>query len=127
MTEPSKEAEKANRDMARAAREISEAAREMSRAVDALRTNWKDYERVLRMLLEAGVELEKPEQARLSDRVLIAGLPEEVAAVVADEAVHRVRGEMARERADEPKAPPPTQEEVEDWERRRDERRREAS
>lgn len=108
--------------MARAARDMSRAARDMSQAADALRT-WRDYERILKALRDAGVEPEKIAQARLGDRILIRGLPEEVAAVIADESVHRVRKELARERTDEPKAPP-TPEEVEDWERRRDERRR---
>lgn len=123
MTEASKEAEKLTREITRAAREMSRAAKEMSKAAEAAQRTWRDYERVIKALRDAGVEFEKVEHARVGP-ILIAGLPEEEAAIIADESVHRVRKELARDRADEPKAPPPTPEEIKEWEQRRDERRR---
>lgn len=123
MAEPSNETEKLSREMIRAAREMSRAAEEMSKAAQAAQLTWRDYERIFRALRDAGVDLEKVGNVRIGP-VEIAGLPEEEAAIVADEAVHRIRKELNRDRADQPKAPPPTTEEIEEWERRRDERQR---
>lgn len=56
------------------------------------------------------------------------GLPEEEAAPLATEATHQVREEMRREReasgTDEERLPPPTPDEVREWERPREECRR---
>jgi hypothetical protein len=123
MAEPSKEAEKLSREMIRAAREMSRAAEEMSKAAEAARLTWRDCERAFRALRNAGVELEKVGHAKMGP-IKVAGLPEEEAAIIADESVHRIRNDLAHDKANEPKAPPPTSEEIKEWERRRDERRR---
>jgi hypothetical protein len=124
VTEPSKEAEKLSREVTRAAREMSRAAEEISKAAaaEAAQLTWRDYERAFKALRNAGMEFEKVVHARLGP-IQVTGLPEEEAAIIADESVHRVRKELARDRADKPKAPPPTPEEIKEWEQRRDERR----
>ncbi len=94
--------EKQAEEMTRAAREMTEAAKELRRAVDRL------------------AELRRPSAP--------GGLPEEEAGRLATEAVREVRAEIARERkssgVDEKRLPPPTPEEIREWEQRREERRR---
>jgi hypothetical protein len=104
---PEKQAE----EMIRAAREITEAVRELKRAVDRLADLY-----------------ERPKGSTLMELLGSGGLPEEEANALALEVVHRVREEMRREReaggADEERLPPPTPEEIREWERLREERRR---
>jgi len=89
--------------MTRAAREMTEAARELRRAVDRL------------------AELhERPNRTPVLTEFLgSGGLPEEEAARLAHETVHEVRADVSGEE----KLPPPTPEEIREWERRREERR----
>lgn len=91
--------EKQTEEMSRAARDITEAVRE------------------LRVSVEKLAELQR---SSISGR-----LPEEEADRVATEAVREVRNEIAREReaASEQRLPPPTSEEVREWEQKREERR----
>ncbi len=101
--------EKQTQEMTRAAREMAEAARELRRAVDRL------------------AELhERPNRVSVLTELLgSGGLPEEEAARLAREAVHEVRARISREReTGEEKLPLPTPEEIKEWERRREERRR---
>lgn len=103
--------EKQAQEMTRAAREMTEAARELRHAVDRLAK--------LHQL---------PNRTSTLTELLGSGrLPEEEAEQLAREAVHEVRAEISREReageTDEEKLPPLTQEEIGEWERRREERR----
>ncbi len=62
----------------------------------------------------------------LTDLLGSGGFPEEEADRLAREAVHEVRDEISGEReaseTDEEKLPPPTSEEIKEWEHRREER-----
>ena len=99
------------RPVEKQAKEMTRAARELRRAVDRLE------------------ELHKlPNRASaLTDLLGSGGLPEEEADRLAREAVREVRDELFREReaseTDQEKLPPPTSEEIKEWERRREERR----
>jgi hypothetical protein len=98
MSEHSRESDRASWKMARAAEETSKAAAELRR-------------------LSECIILQPPSE-----------LPEEEAALIADKSVHRARKAPARDRYHQPKAAPPTAEEIREWERRRENRRkREAS
>ena len=103
--------EKQTEEMTRAAREMSEAARELRRAVDRL----------------AEIHARPIKGSALDELLGSGGLPEEEAAALATEATHQVREEMRREReasgTNEERLPPPTADEVREWERRREERR----
>ena len=106
--------------------EMHEAARtvtEANRVAEALRVR-RYYVKALQEMRRAGVNLKEVEHAKEIDRILRKGLPERVAAEIADDSVHLMRQQMAHERNEETKAPPPSPEEVEEWERRREERRR---
>lgn len=104
--------EKQTEEMTRAAKEMADAARELRRAVDRL----------------AEIHARPTRGSALAELLGSGGLPEEEAAALAVEATHHVRGEMRREReageANEKRLPPPTPEEVREWERHREERRR---
>ena len=96
--------EKQAQEMTRAAREMTEAARELRHAVDRL------------------AELHQiPIRASFLMKLLGSGR------LLEEEAVHEVRAEISREReageTGEEKLPPLTQEEIGQWERRREERR----
>jgi len=129
MTESDRE-QKGNRDMVRAAREISRAARDMSRAADSVQRYWRTYDRLIKAMVAQGIEPSESAaawQARHKAE-MVSDLPEEEVALIADKSVHRVRKVLALAHVDEPKAPPPTAEEIQAWEKRREERRkREAS
>jgi hypothetical protein len=92
--------EKQTEEMSRAARDITEAVRELRVSVEKL--------------------------AELQRSNVSGGLADEEADRVATEAVREVRAEIAREResAGEERLPPPTSEEVREWEQKRKERRR---
>lgn len=94
--------EKQTEEMARAAGEITEAVRELRASVERL--------------------------AELQRLGVPGRLPEEEADRIATEAVREVRAEIAREReageAGEKRLPPPAPEEIREWEREREERRR---
>jgi hypothetical protein len=104
--------EKQTEEMTRAAKEMSEAARELRRAVDRL----------------AEIQVLSTRGSALDELLGSGGLPGEEAAALAAEATHRVREEIRREReaseTDEERLPPPTPEEIREWECRREERRR---
>lgn len=89
--------EKQTEEMNRAAREITEAVRELRVSVEKL--------------------------AEIQRSSISGGLPEE-ADRIATEAVREVRAEIAREReaAGGEWLPPPTSEEVREWEQKREER-----
>lgn len=108
-------------------------AEEMSRAVDKFTEAVREFTWSINRLSEHEEQLawnasairEAFERSLFElERRSSGGLSDEVAGKIADESVHRVRKELAREPADQAKAPPPTPEEVEDWQKRRQERRR---
>ena len=103
--------EKQAQEMTRAAREMTQAARELRRAVDRL----------------AELHQLSSRASALTELLGSGGLSEEEADRLAREAVHKVRAEISHEResseTDEDKLPPPTSEEIREWERRREERR----
>jgi hypothetical protein len=124
MSEPSRGSDRASREMVRAAEEISKAAEEVRRAFVH---GMGDYVRLLDELQEV-MALSESIRRHRSLLQSVPELPEEEVALIADKSVHRYRKSAAREWADQPKAPPPTAEEIREWERRREERRkREAS
>lgn len=94
--------EKQTEEMSRAARDITEAVRELRVSVERL--------------------------AELQRSNVSGAFPEEEADRLATEAVREVRSEIAHEReaseAEEERLPPPTSEEVSEWEQKRGERRR---
>lgn len=96
-------------EFTRAADQFTEAAKELSSSLD----RFVEYqqERDLREYRQRGEESSHE------------GLPEKVAANIALEAVRETRKAMASGREKEQRFPPPTPEEVEEWERRREERR----
>ncbi len=126
MTESEKRTERVEREATRALKHIREAqkaAREVDRAMST-RPTWRDYERVIQALTEAGVVLEKVEQAKMGP--ITIGLPEEKAIDLAQRAVEDVRKELSAERTSEgPIFSAPSPEEVRA--RREERRRREAS
>lgn len=103
--------EKQAQEMTRAAREMTQAARELRRAVDRL----------------AELHQLSSRASALTELLGSGGVSEEEADRLAREAVHKVRAEISHEReaseTDEDKLPPPTSEEIREWERRREERR----
>lgn len=96
-------------EFTRAAAQFTEAAKELSSSLD----RFVEYQQE-RDLREYRLRDEEPPHE---------GLPEEVAAKVAVEAVRETRKMMASGREKEQRFPPPTPEEVEEWERRREDRR----
>lgn len=82
-------------------------AREMSQAAERFASAVEEFSRQVGRL---GTARKEP-------------LSEGEAVKLTDEAVHRVRREMAAEEDGMPRAPQPTLEEMEAWERRREERR----
>lgn len=97
-------------EFTRAADQFTEAAKELSSSLN----RFLEYQQERDDLWEYGQRGEEP---------LHEGLPEEVAANIAVEAVRETRKAMASGREKEQRFPPPTPEEVEEWERRREERR----
>jgi hypothetical protein len=89
--------EKQTEEMTRAAKEITEAVKELRTAVERL------------------AEIQRP-----------GGFPEDEAVRLAQEGVREVREELRRERLGlkEERRPAPTPEEIREWERLREERRR---
>jgi hypothetical protein len=95
--------------MTQAAREMTEAVRELRRAVDRL----------------AEAQARPAEGSALAGLLGSGGLPGEEAAALALEATHDVRRDTRCERgADDEPLPAPGPDEVREWERRREERRR---
>lgn len=105
-------------EIARSADRITEAVRELSYSVDRLGEHEATQGTIFREVLEDAFQRALAARPNRPN----AGLPEEAAAAVADEAVRRVRRELASGRAENLK-PPPSPEEVEDWEARRQERK----
>ena len=93
--------EKQTEEMTRAAKEVTEAVKELRATVE-----------------------------RLAELQRLGGLPEEEAVRLAQEGVREVRKELGRERElaspglEAERRPTPTPEEIREWERRREERRR---
>jgi hypothetical protein len=130
VSEQSRESDRANREMARAAKEMAKAAGEMSRAHEQLvrdSARMREYERLIDELQEV-LALSEGFRRHLNLLESAPELPEVEAALIADKSVHSVRKSIAQEGHDSPKAPPPTAEEIREWERRREDRhKREAS
>jgi hypothetical protein len=103
--------DKQAQEMTRAAREMTEAARELRYAVDRL----------------AELHQLSSRASTLMELLGSGGLSEEEADRLAREVVHKVRAEISQEReaseTNEEKLPPPTSEEIREWERRTEERR----
>lgn len=126
MTEPEKGAGRVEREAARAlehVREAQKAARVLLDPAASTRPTWRDYERVIEALAEAGVVLEKVEQARMGP-ITVVGLPEEKAVDLARRAVEDVRKELSAERASDDEGPFPSAPSPEEVRARREERRR---
>ena len=97
-------------EFTRAADQFTEAARELSSS--------------LHRFLEYQQERDLREYRQRGEEASHEGLPEEVAASIAVEAVRETRKAMASGREKEQRFPPPRPEEVEEWERRREDRRK---
>jgi hypothetical protein len=125
MSERSRESDRASRELARAAREISKAAQELRRTFRHRLEYQERYLDTVRDALSLSEEVVRRHGALLSSAT---ELPEEEAAIIADQSVHRVRKVLALDMVNQPKAPPPTDEEIREWvQRREDRRKREAS
>lgn len=96
-------------EFTRAADQFTEAARELSSSLDRF--------------LEYQQERDLWEYRQQGEEPAHEGLPEEVAVNIALEAVRETREAMTSGRENEHRLPPPAHEEVEKWERRREERR----
>ena len=87
----------------------------------------QEMTRAAREMTQAELHQRPNRTSALTDLLGSSGLSEEEAEQLVREAVHEVRAEISRERelseTDEEKLPPPTPEEIREWERRREVRR----
>lgn len=119
-------------EIARAADRFADAAKELTatlnRFLEFQELSWKRFEAYQHSLSEPDRELSLRDYRQRWEQpggVVLGflgagGLPEDEAGVLADDLVHRVRGEFLIA----PNQPVPSPEEIRDWEHRREERRR---
>ncbi len=112
------------RDLAQAARELSRVAEDLRRVVEITEAQREAAERSISEFWHYQELVQERLAEGYSPLQRIERLSEEAVAQFAEEAVRQVREEIAHERGPVDMLPPPDTEEIKEWEKRREERRR---